>query len=334
MSTAPSPLRIGIIGTGFIAGWHANGFRAQADAAIAGFAGRSAAALAAEHGGKAWDRWQDLIADPSVDAVVVASVNPLHREQITAALQAGKPVLAEKPVAVDPVDLAALTALARSTGVPLVPGHNFLHRPALVRARRLLAEGAIGRVLHASFVSAHTISPAHAGGWRGKLAVSGGGALMDSGHHQVYQALALRGRPVSVSAVTARLVQQDMEGEDQAVVTLAHADGSTTSIVQSWTTGHGARLDGINLLGTSGDIAIAQKLAVNGKEFDDDTGYAGSFAGQARAFVDHLRGGPAPASLSEAADTLALIALAYRSAREGRTLAFPADTAQVFTARA
>ena len=324
MASSSAPIRIGIIGTGFIAGWHATAFRAQPDAVIAGFAGRSAQALAGEQGGQVWADWRELIASPQVDAVLVASINTLHREQITAALRAGKPVLAEKPVAVDPADLAALTALARETGVQLVPGHNFLHRPAVVRARQLLVAGAIGRVVHASFVSAHTISPAHAGGWRGKLGVAGGGALMDSGHHQVYQALALRGRPVTVSAATSRLVESGMEGEDQAVVTLTHPDGSTTSIVQSWATGHGARLDGINLLGTAGAISIAEKLVVDGREQTEATGYADSFAGQARTFLDHLRGGPAPATLADAADTLAVIALAYRSAREGRTLTFPA----------
>ncbi|MCK6489203.1 MAG: Gfo/Idh/MocA family oxidoreductase [Planctomycetes bacterium] len=327
-----APVRIGFIGTGFIASWQARAFRAQG-AAIAGFAGRSAAAQVAEFGGRAWERWQDLVADPGVEAVLVGSVNPLHRPQIEACLRAGKPVLAEKPVAVDPADLAALTALARSTGVPLVPAHNFLHRPAVVHARRLLAEGRIGQVMHASFASVHTISPAHAGGWRGRLAESGGGALMDSGHHQVYQALALRGRPVSVSAVTSRLVLTGMEGEDQALVTLTHADGTTTSILQGWTTGHGGRLDGINLLGTAGAITIADKLVVDGTAYDDATGYEDSFAGQAKAFLDHLRGGAAPATLEDAADTLAVINLAYRSAKEGRTLPFAAQAARAAAGR-
>lgn len=330
-----SKLRIGIIGTGFIASWHANGFRAQSDAAIAGFAGGRdrATALAAEHGGKAYDSIERMLDDPAVDAVVIGSVNPLHHAHVLAAIERHKPCLAEKPVAVDQAQLADITQRARRANVLVFPGHNFLYRGAVAAARKAINAGEIGAPVHASFVSVHTISPAHAGGWRGRLQASGGGALMDSGHHQVYQSLFLRGRPVSVQAFTATRVLTGMEGEDLAQVALQYADGSTASIVQSWATGHGGRLDGINLLGTAGDIVISDRLYVGGKEREGGTGYDHSFAGQARAFIDAVCGRGTPLmGLDGAADALALIDTAYRSAREGRVLPFPARTAAAASA--
>lgn len=322
-----SALRIGIIGTGFIANWHANGFRAQPDAAIAGFAGGAtrAAALAAEHGGRAYDSIERMLDDPAVDAVVIGSINPLHHAHVVAAIERRKPCLAEKPVAVDPAQLADITARARRVGALVFPGHNFLYRPAVAAARRAIDGGVLGRPVHASFVSVHTISAEHAGGWRGRLAESGGGALMDSGHHQVYQSLHLCGRPVSVQAFTARRVLAGMEGEDLAQVALQYADGSTATIVQSWATGHGGRVDGINILGTDGDVVISDRLYVRGQPQEGATGYDASFAGQARAFIDAVRHGGRPVmGLDGAADTLALIATAYRSASEGRVLPFHA----------
>lgn len=325
-----STLRIGIIGTGFIAAWHANGFRAQPDAAIAGFAGDRdrAAALAAEHGGRAYDSPARLLDDPAVDAVVVGSVNPLHHAHVVAAIARRKPCLAEKPVAVDPGQLADIAARARAGGSLVFPGHNFLYRPAVAAAKRAIDDGALGTRVHASFVSVHTISPAHAAGWRGRLAESGGGALMDSGHHLVYQALHLLGRPAAVQAFTARRVLTGMEGEDLAQVALQYADGSTAAIVQSWATGHGGRIDGISILGSAGDVAIADRLYVRGQAREEATGYDAGFAGQARAFIDAARGAGAPAmGLDGAADALELIRTAYRSAREGRVLPFPARAA-------
>lgn len=318
-------LRIGIVGTGFIAAYHARGFRNQSDAQVAGFAGGAerAAALAAEFGGRAFASFEEMVADPGVDALVIASVNPLHVAQARRAIALGKPVLVEKPVAPDLPQLAELAAAARAAGVAVVPGHNFLHRGAVREAKAALEAGRIGRVIHAAFASVHTISPQHAGGWRGRIGESGGGALMDSGHHQVYQCLHLRGRPERVQAFTSRQVLGGMQGEDLAQVTLQYADGTTATILQSWATGHGGRLDGINLLGTAGDIVISDRLYVSGTQGSSDTGYVESFANQARAFVDVVAGRCAPLmDLDGAADALRLIQTAYRSAAEGRVLPF------------
>lgn len=325
-----SPLRIGIVGTGFVAGFHAKAFRSCPDVAIAGFAGgaQRAAALATEYGGRAFASCAEMLAASDVDALVIASINPLHVEQALAAIAAGKPALVEKPVASDLAALDRIGAAARRGGVLVFPGHNFLYRGAVGAAKAALDAGRIGRVVHSTFTSVHTVSPAHAAGWRGRLDESWGGALMDSGHHQVYQSLYLRGRPVSVQAFTARCTLTGMEGEDVAQVALQYADGSTGCLTQIWATGHGGRLNGINLLGTEGDIVIDERLLISGAEQPGDTGYAESFANQARAFVDAVRGRGQPLmGLDGAGDALRLIDTAYRSARERQVLPFPAAMA-------
>lgn len=315
-------LRIGLVGTGFIAPFHLRAFAQQPHAAITGLCALSAFTrrdrLAGEFGLRTFATFEEMVADPGIDALLLASRNTEHLAQILRAQEARKPVLVEKPVVLSLADLDTIRASVARTGVPAMPAHNFVYRGAVQAARAVVASGALGRIVFSSFASNHTISPEHAQGWRGHLALSGGGALMDSGHHQVYQSLYLRGRPASLHAYTSRLVLAGMEGEDVGHVHLRYADGSLGSILQTWTNNRGGAIDGIRLVGTEGSLEVTDALYVNGERRDTDTDYGNSFTNQARAFAALVLEGAAPAStLLDARDTLHLIQLAYRSAREG-----------------
>src|SRR5512141_2132481 len=193
-------LRIGLIGTGFIADWHLAGFASQRDARMVGLArdfyGDEAQQLgqraALRHKSEQWGvrsypSVENLMDDPEVDAVVIGSINALHLAHIEQAIRAGKHMLVEKPVLTELGELDRVGRASRERGVKLFPGHNFVYRGAVARAKALIDEGRLGRLIHASFVVTHTISPEHASGWRATRALSAGGALMDSGHHLVYQ---------------------------------------------------------------------------------------------------------------------------------------------------
>ena len=318
-------LRIGIIGTGFIAPFHFNGFKKWPDAEIVGMCTHSnhdrLRKMCADWGIRPYDDFEQLAQDPGVDALIMGSVNTEHFPQIMRAQELGKPVLAEKPVVTSLKELDVIRASVARTGVPVMPAHNFIYRGAVSEGRIAMRTGFLRQVVYASFCSNHTISKEHETGWRSKLALGSGGALMDSGHHQVYQSLGFMGRPINLHAFKSRLVLTGMEGEDVAHVQLEYASGALGTIFQSWNNNSGGPVDGIRIVGTHGSLQISDALYINGEKRNPDTDYPNSFVHQARAFLDLVLHGKAPAStLDDARDTLELILLAYQSCETGRVV--------------
>lgn len=322
-------LRIGIVGTGFIAPFHYDAFRQCPGTVVAGLCAHAPSArlqqLSAQWGVRAFSSFEAMVTDPGIDALVLGSRNTEHAAQVQRCQELRKPALVEKPVVTTLAELDVIRASVARTGVPVMPGHNFVYRGAVQAAREVVRSGRLGQLVYGSFSSNHTISPEHSTGWRGKLALGAGGALMDSGHHQVYQALHLLGRPEALHAFQSRLVLTGMEGEDLAQVQLRYSSGALATIYQSWTNNHGAPMDGIRLVGTEGWLQITDALYVNGERGEADTAYGNSFMNQAKAFVALVQHGTPPAStLEDARDTLALILLAYESAARGTVPLFPA----------
>jgi predicted dehydrogenase len=320
-------LRIGIVGTGFIAKFHFEGFRPWPDAEIVGMCTHSnrekLQRMCAEWRIRPYDSFEQMIRDPGVDAVILGSVNTEHFSQIMMAQELRKPVLAEKPVVTTLEELDLIRACVARTGVPVVPAHNFIYRGAVKAGREVMRSGALGQIVYGSFISNHLLSEEHAKGWRSKLALGSGGALMDSGHHQVYQSIGFMGTPVALHAFKSRLVLNDMEGEDVAHVQVQYANGAVGTIIQTWTNNNGGPVDGIRVVGTKGSLQITDALYVNGEKRSAETGYEHSFLNQARGFLDVVLKGAAPdSSLDDARDTLQLILLAYQSAEINSVLAF------------
>jgi predicted dehydrogenase len=98
---------------------------------------------------KLHDSYESLLADPAVEAVYVPLPNTLHVEWTLKAIAAGKHVLTEKPVAMRAEEIDGLIAARDDTGLLVAEAYMIVHHPQWQRARALVAEGAIGRVLHA-----------------------------------------------------------------------------------------------------------------------------------------------------------------------------------------
>jgi predicted dehydrogenase len=234
-----------------------------------------------------------------------------------------KPVLCEKPVVTTLEELDLIRASVARTGVPVVPAHNFIYRGAVKAGRAVMQSGVLGQIIYGSFISNHLISDEHVKGWRSKLALGSGGALMDSGHHQVYQSIGFMGTPVALHAFKSRIVLSGMEGEDTAHVQVQYANGALGTIFQSWTNIKGGPVDGLRVVGTQGSLEISDALYVNGQKQNSDVGYEHSFLNQARGFLDVVLNGAAPdSSLDDARDTLQLILLAYKSVETNSVLPF------------
>jgi scyllo-inositol 2-dehydrogenase (NADP+) len=142
---------------------------------------------------------QEAFEDPAIDLIVVATPNDSHVEMARRALEAGKHVVVDKPIAGTSAEAMELIALARRQGKLLAPFHNRRFDGDFLTVRKLMAEGKLGRV---TLVDAHfdRFRPVQrAGTWK-EAGGPGTGLLYDLGPHLLDQALALFGAPKSITA--------------------------------------------------------------------------------------------------------------------------------------
>ncbi|MEL7105669.1 MAG: Gfo/Idh/MocA family oxidoreductase [Pseudomonadota bacterium] len=149
---------------------------------------------------RAAEDWQALVADPRVEAVVIATPQAHHRAIAEAAFALGKPVFCEKPLGATIDDARAMTAAAETSGCVNMVGFNYVRTPATQFARELIAEGAIGRVIwmrgeHTEDFDADPDGPAT---WRSTGEPNG--TMGDLAPHMINCALALLGPIASLTA--------------------------------------------------------------------------------------------------------------------------------------
>jgi predicted dehydrogenase len=144
------------------------------------------------------DDWRAVIDSPEVDAVWVTAPNMMHVELVEAAAAAGKAVFCEKPVGGRPEDITRALAATDRAGVPTGVGYCYRWAPLIQHARRLIAEGALGRITHyrGRFFSMYGSDPLGLLSWRFRLEEGGYGTSSDLLSHSVDLAHFLLGGPV------------------------------------------------------------------------------------------------------------------------------------------
>ncbi len=149
---------------------------------------------------RAADNWLQLVSDPAVEAVVIASPQDTHREVAEAAFALNKPVLCEKPLADTLEDARAMVGAAEASGVVNMVGFNYIRTPASQFVRKLLTEGAIGDITW--FRGEHTedflADPETVHNWRCDGVANGN--MGDLAPHPINAALALMGPIAEVMA--------------------------------------------------------------------------------------------------------------------------------------
>lgn len=146
----------------------------------------------------------ELLERDEVDVVDCCLPNYLHREALLQAFAAGKHVYCEKPLAVDAEDARQIAAAAAQHGVKVGMTFNYRFVPALMRARRLIDEGRLGRIysFRAEYFHTGYQNPDRPMSWRMRRELSGGGALVDLGSHLIDLLRHLLGEYASVRALT------------------------------------------------------------------------------------------------------------------------------------
>ncbi|MGW0561289.1 Gfo/Idh/MocA family protein [Streptomyces sp. NPDC003016] len=223
-SGAPPTLGVGMVGYAFMGAAHSQGWRTAGRvfdlparpvlAAVCGRDVKAVRAAADQHGWAAAETdWRALIARDDVQVVDICTPGDSHAEIAVAALEAGKHVLCEKPLANSVAEAETMTAAAaraRTRGQVAMVGFNYRRVPAMTYARRLIAEGRLGALRHVrvTYLQDWLVDPEFPLTWRLQRQHAGSGALGDLGAHIVDLAQFLAGEPlVGVSALTETFVR-------------------------------------------------------------------------------------------------------------------------------
>ncbi|MFT3874920.1 MAG: Gfo/Idh/MocA family oxidoreductase [Propioniciclava sp.] len=214
-------LRWGILGLGGIAHAFAHDVNAVGSTlqAVGSRAQDKADAFATQYGAaRGYARYEDLAADPDVDAIYIATPHPWHAANAELALRAGKHVLIEKPLALNADQARRVRDLARETGLFAMEAMRTRWMPHTVRIRELIAGGALGTVR--SLVADHSQLLDPDPGKRLRNPGLGGGALLDLGIYNLAFASDLFGDPATVTA-SARMTDTGVDAETSMLLSYA-----------------------------------------------------------------------------------------------------------------
>jgi predicted dehydrogenase len=226
----------GILGPGGIAKAFATDLKLLDGHSVAAVGSRTlknAQDFANTFGGTAYGSYEALVADPSIDAIYVATPHPAHKDNVVLALNAGKPVLCEKPFAVNAKEAQEMVAAAQKNNVAMMEAMWSRFLPHYAQVREIVASGVLGKILtvHADHGQrladqniARLVEPALAGG-----------ALLDLGIYPVSFAHMVLGNPTKI---TASGVLTDKGVDAQTSMIFDYADGAqavlnTTMIEQT-----------------------------------------------------------------------------------------------------
>jgi D-xylose 1-dehydrogenase (NADP+, D-xylono-1,5-lactone-forming) len=330
-----APLQIGIFGAARIARLFVEGVRPSAKVQVRAVASRDAerARTFAHDCGipQVHATYDSLLADPAIHAVYIPLPNNLHAQWSIRAVEAGKHVLCEKPLATSADDAEAMFTAARQNKVYLVEGYPYRAQPQTLRLRELLARGEIGRlqIVQASF--GFLLNDATNIRFDPKL---GGGALMDAGSYPASLVRMIAGERPSRAHAIARWTES---GVDRSLVgSIEFSNGVLAQIACSFAI---ARYRRAIIIGDAGSIttsyfndtstALSPILKVRRGTGSDtqqetiETSAINGFLAEAEAFYDLIAYGWerwTGSTPEESVDTMLILEALAASARQGSAI--------------
>lgn len=351
MATLREPLRLGIIGAGFMGRQHAGFIAAQEQTVLTAVADPFSRNLAEQAGVPHFEDHRELLASEKVDGVIIANPNAAHMETALDALAAGIPALLEKPVATSLDQVRRLVAAQREYSTPILVGHHRRHHPAVAAARRAIANGDLGRVVAVSGMWLTKKADSYFdAAWRRE---KGAGVMLINLVHDLDLLRFLCGEITSVQATVSNAVR-GYDVEDTVSLAFRFASGALGSFIASdaavspWTWDQSTQDDQTfpynpdsfcySIAGTQGSLSFPRL----GRRF-----YAGeadwnhplsldylaretgdSYSNQLRHFAAVVRGAEQPlVTVEDAGRTLALIEAAQQAAATSAAVEVPVDVA-------
>jgi predicted dehydrogenase len=304
---------------------------------------------------KVFSSYEEMLADPELDAVVVSLPNALHFPGTLKALQAGKHVLCEKPPTLNAEQMRQLHAEAEQRGLIYFFGRQMRFSGSVQAARRAVAERRLGEIYFAKTAWVRSRgTPGGIDGWFTDRSRSGGGALIDLGVHAIDAAWYLMGnpKPRTVSAQTYQKFPQLVKApvfdvEDSAYGMIRFENGASVLFEISWAANltddiplgkkNGRELFTTTLYGPKGSIRIVDTLQLHPSVkmpplsmFEDQDGrlvdcglpfqpVADEFVSQMQNFLRAIRGEEAAINSSvQAVQLMEMLDAIYQSSLTGR----------------
>lgn len=314
-------LRIGVLGASRIAELAIVGPAQQLGHRLVAVAARDRdrAKVFAENYGveRVLDSYADVVADPDVDVIYNPLANSLHAEWNLAAIEAGKPVLSEKPFARNHSEAQQVAEAALAAGVTVMEGFHYLFHPVTRRAFELSGDGTIGEVHHVEVRMAMPAPEPTDPRWSFEMA---GGSLMDLGCYGLHIMRRL-GHP---SIIRAHAKERSPGVDEWCDVELAFPSGATGLSANTMVAPDYSFT--LRIVGTKGDLLVHDFIKPNSDDRLTIRTQAGtrvehhgtrtSYSYQLEAFASHvLSGTPLPIDVSDSAENMAFVDAAYRAAR-------------------
>jgi UDP-N-acetyl-2-amino-2-deoxyglucuronate dehydrogenase len=335
------PLRFGLIGCGRVAPRHAESLAELPGAALVAVADvreSRAQRFAKQYGADPYTDYRLLLARPDIDVISICTPSGLHAAMVIEAMQTGKHVIVEKPMALSLTDADAMIRVAHETGCKLCVVLQNRYNPPMQDLRRTVDSGRLGRLLLGNAtVRWYRPQEYYEDEWHGTWAMDGG-ALMNQSIHHIDALQWLMGAPENVFAYTATLAHR-MEAEDTGIAVIRFRGGAL-GVVEGSTITYPENLEGsVAVFGEHGSIKIGgtalnrksiwkvegelehEKELLTRDQLDPSSVYGTSHRAVIVDMIEAIRDGRPPKTNGrEARRSVALVLAIYESARTGRAV--------------
>ena len=302
---AEQPIRVGFIGAGDISILHGEAIKRLEEAELVGLWNRTES-RAKERAGqldcRVYPTAEELVSDPTIDAVFVLTNLETHLEYCELALKAGKHVLVEKPVSDTVENVRRIGDLAREADRVCMPGHNMIYEDGIRRSRELIDGGKLGRL-----VSVYVLYNLH---HSEEVMVRYPGVVRQIMTHNLYSLIYLGGAPRRVQAFKACLHYEKLTREDIAMVNVELENGALAHLCASFAADDLSSDPWsflIKVIGTEGSTHYTYHDWVEAKKGTNHTrtftAYGGSIFNEVGEFICILRFGGSPRSTMDDAVT-------------------------------
>ncbi len=325
-------MNIGIIGAGFIAEKHAQAIHKVKGLTVAAASRRDPILLqkfCTRFSCTGYRDYQDLLRHPGLDAVLIATPHHLHVSAVEAAAAGGKQILLEKPIAPDLKGCQRIKRAVSDSGVTFMAGHSTRFTPAYQKAKGLIADGTIGRILYGKTWMNKTWMEPNRRDWHLDRK-TGGGMWLTIGIHLLDRLLFLINERVSSVSATLGTGFHQQPADDFATLYLRFK-GDVSGFVSCAGYRQGGPLEETILVGSEGSLSIRLSEGVRigkanswekipGSVSKDAMGY--SLRAQWRAFAQLVAGDPGnqTVGVDEAISVMEVLFASERSSAEGHEI--------------
>jgi UDP-N-acetyl-2-amino-2-deoxyglucuronate dehydrogenase len=339
-----SPLGFGIVGTGMIAGFHAEAIAHAHGAKLIAVAGREherTRAFAERHNVPHFTtKIEELVARPDIHVVCVTTPSGAHLEPAALAALAGKHLIVEKPLEITTDRADQLLEIAAASGVRVVPIFQARFGRGAQTLKAALDAGRFGRLVLCSAYVKWQRGADYYQGWKGTLALDGGGAVINQSIHGIDLLQWFAGMPSEVFAWSTRRVHTGIEAEDTACAALKFASGAL-GVIEATTAAWPGWQRKIEICGEKGSVVLEddhlarwdfrdprpEDEAIRAERVDTSM-RSGAGAANAISFQGHLRqiqdlidalreGRPSAIEGRDARNAVSLVNALYASAASG-----------------